>query len=51
MHLPNDITDLANSIARSKISFMIAGIPNSGEGELLVLEKQIPKLLHSLHIA
>lgn len=51
MHLANDITDLANSIASSKISFMVAGTPNSGEGDVLVLEKQIPKLLHSLHIA
>lgn len=51
MHLPNDITDLVNSIASSKISFMIAETSNSGEEEVLVLEKQIPKLLHSLPIA
>lgn len=42
MHLPNDITDLVHSTASSKISFMIAGTCNTGEGEVLVLEKQIP---------
>lgn len=51
MCLPSDITDLANSTAGLKISFMMVGTPNSGEGEVLVLQKQILKLLHSLHIA